>query len=363
MSGNVSASSWLARRIAVDGPLTVAEFMTACLHDPQHGYYAARPALGAEGDFVTAPMVSQIFGELIGVWIAEVWRQLGAPRPFRLVELGPGDGTLMEDALRALRRAPALLEAAELWLVEPSPPLRARQRQRLAAAGPRFARALGEVPEGAPLILVANEVLDCMPARQFLRTAQGWAERRIGLDAAGALAFGLAPAPCGADAALPEAPAGTVVERSAAQAALGAEIGARVAKDGGAALLIDYGREGPGVGDTLQAVHRHAKVDVLSSAGEADLTVHVDFPAVAAAASSAGAAVSPILTQRAYLRAMGAEARASALAAARPDRAQAIARQLHRLIDPSQMGELFKVLAIHTPGLEPPGFAAQDPAP
>ena len=357
------APHWLARRIAIDGPLSVAAFMAACLHDPQHGYYATRPRLGADGDFITAPLVSQIFGELIGVWIAEVWRRLGAPQPFRLVELGPGDGTLMEDALRALRRAPGLLDAAELWLVEPSPPLRARQAERLAqVAAPRFIPALGEAPEGAPLILIANEVLDCLGARQFVRTVHGWAERRIGLDAAGALAFGLAPAPAGADA-LPQAPLGAVIERSAAQAALGAEIGARVAADGGAALLIDYGRDRAGFGDTLQAVRRHEPVDVLASAGEADLTVHADFPAVAAAAVEAGAAVSPVVTQRAYLRAMGAEARAAALAAAQPHKAQAIARQLHRLIHPSQMGELFKVLAIHTPGLDPPGFREQEPAP
>ena len=336
--------------------------MTACLHDAHHGYYATRPRLGPEGDFITAPMVSQVFGELVGVWIAEVWRQLGAPMPFRLVELGPGDGTLMEDALRALRRAPDLLDAAELWLVEPSPPLRAKQAIRLQAPAPRFAETLAQVPAGAPLILVANEVLDCLPARQFVRTDAGWVERRIGLDAAGALAFGLAPAPSGADA-LRHAPLGAVLERSAAQTALTAEIGRRVAQDGGAALLIDYGRDRPGFGDTLQAVRGHAKVDVLASAGEADLTMHADFPAVAAAAADAGAAVSPIVSQRAFLRVMGAEARADALVAARPDRADAIGRQLRRLIDPAEMGELFKVLSIHTLGLDPPGFAGQENGP
>ena len=362
MSERPAAPFWLARRIALDGPLTVAEFMTACLHDPRHGYYATRPRLGPEGDFITAPMVSQIFGELVGVWIAEVWRRLGAPSPFRLVELGPGDGTLMEDALRALRRAPGLLDAAELWLVEPSPPLRGRQAERLAASSPRFAETLAQVPAGAPLILVANEVLDCLPARQFVRTTEGWAERRIGLDAAGALTFGLAPAPSGAEA-LPDASAAAVLERSAAQTALAAEIGARVVEDGGAGLLVDYGRDRPGFGDTLQAVRGHAKVDVLASAGEADLTMHVDFPAVAAAAADAGAAVSPIVSQRAFLRAMGAEARADALAAARPDRADTLCRQLRRLTDPGEMGALFKALSIHPPGLDPPGFAAQENAP
>ena len=358
------APAWLARRIAMDGPLTVAEFMTACLHDPRHGYYATRPSLGAHGDFITAPLVSQMFGELVGAWMAEIWRQMGSPAPVRLVELGPGDGTLMEDALRVLRHVPALIEAADLWLVEPSRPLRKAQAQRLAAARPRFADSLAQVPPGAPLILVANEVFDCLPARQFVRTQNGWAERRVGLDEGGALVFGLAPPPCGAADELPaDAPLGAVAERSPAQGALAAEIGARVGEDGGAALIIDYGRARPGHGDTLQALARHAKVDPLSAAGAADLTVHVDFPALAAAGTAQGAAATPIVSQRAFLLSLGLEARAAALVRSRPDQAGALERQLHRLIGPDQMGELFKVLSIHTPGLDPPGFAGQEETP
>ena len=348
--GAASEPPWLARRIALEGPLTVADFMTACLHDPRHGYYATRPSLGPEGDFITAPMVSQMFGELVGAWMAEIWRQMGAPAGVRLVELGPGEGALMEDVLR-------VLSAAELWLVEPSRPLRALQAERLAHARPCFADALAEVPSGAPLILVANEVFDCLPARQFVYGPEGWAERRVGLDVAGRLALGLSPPPSGAVDDLPgEAPVGAVAERSPAQTALAAEIGARVAEDGGAALLIDYGRAAPGFGDTLQALSRHAKVDPLESAGFADLTVNVDFPALAAAARALGAAVSPIVTQRAFLQSLGAEARAAALARGRPDQAEVIARQLHRLIAPDQMGALFKVVSIHTPGLDPPGL-------
>ena len=349
----------------MDGPLTVAEFMTACLHDPRHGYYATRPALGPQGDFITAPMVSQMFGELVGAWAAEVWRQMGGPATVRLVELGPGDGTLMQDALRVLRRVRGLMDAADLWLVEPSRPLRALQAQRLAPqAQPRFADTLAEVPLGAPLILVANEVFDCLPTRQFVRTADGWAERRVGLDDEGGLTFGLSAAPGGAaDDLPPQAPQGSVAERSPAQTALAAEIGARVADDGGAALVIDYGRDRPGLGDTLQALSHHAKVDPLASAGVADLTVHVDFPALVGAAAAPGAAVSLVTSQRAFLRSLGVEARAAALARSRPDQAEVIDRQLHRLIAPDQMGELFKVVSIHTPGLDPPGFAPQQEAP
>jgi NADH dehydrogenase [ubiquinone] 1 alpha subcomplex assembly factor 7 len=333
--------------------------MTACLHDPEHGYYATRPRLGAEGDFITAPLVSQMFGELLGAWAAETWARLGQPAPFRLVEVGPGDGTLMSDMLRVLARAPGLLEAADLWLVEPSRPLRARQAERLARHAPQWAGRLDEVPAGAPIILLANEVLDCLPVRQFLRTAAGWAERRVGLDAEGRLAFGLAPTPQDfrPPPGLEQAPEGMIAELSPAQAGFGAEIGARIAQGGGAALLIDYGRDTAEPGDTLQALVAHRRVDPLACPGEADLTVHADFPAVAAAALKAGAAVAPVLGQGELLRRLGIEHRAAALARARPDLAERIGRQLSRLVDPDQMGTLFKVLAIHQNGFPVPGFS------
>ncbi|MDI1364821.1 MAG: SAM-dependent methyltransferase, partial [bacterium] len=183
----------LKAQIAQDGPIGVAEYFTRCLHDPRDGYYATRPDLGPGGDFITAPLVSQMFGELIGLWAIETWTRMGRPAPFRLVEMGPGDGTLISDLLRAARLAPDFLAAAELWLVEVSPPLRALQAQRLEAAPrvPRWADRLEAVPAGAPIILVANEVLDCLPARQFVRTETGWAERVVGLDEQGDLAFGL----------------------------------------------------------------------------------------------------------------------------------------------------------------------------
>ena len=380
----------LKAQIAQDGPISVAEYFTRCLHDPRDGYYATRPALGEGGDFLTAPGVSQMFGELIGLWLLETWTRMGRPSLVRLVEMGPGDGTLISDILRAARLLPKFLEAADLWLVEVSPPLRAVQAERLAGARltPRWADRLEAVPAGAPLLLVANEVLDCLPAHQFVRTEGGWAERVVGLDEAGELAFGLRalnPPPMGEAARRgrwgeqthlgqlpPQSPriesgttpppqgealeSGAVVESSPAQAALGSELGHRVARDGGAALLIDYGRDTPGPGDTLQALKAHAKVPPLAEPGQADLTVWADFPAVLAAGAEAGAATGPILSQGAFLQDLGIQARAQALAAARPDQADKLARQLDRLTGAARMGELFKVVCLFAPGLAPPLF-------
>ena len=342
----------LSAEIAADGPISVARYMTVCLHDPDDGYYATRPALGEDGDFVTAPLVSQMFGELVGVWLASAWELMGRPGDVRLVEMGPGDGTLMADILRTVRVAAAFEAAAEAWLVETSGPLRALQHRRLGEQV-RSAAALDDVPAGAPLLLVANELLDCLPARQFVRTPVGWREQRVGLDRFGALAFMHAPTP--AAGLLPDAPEGAVYEQSAAQAGLGAALGARVARDGGAALLIDYGRASPGFGDTLQALARHVKVDPLARPGEADLTVHADFPAVMAAAGQQGAQTA-ILTQAEFLARMGIGARCEALVRARPDRTAMLGRQLNRLISADEMGELFKVCVIHAPGWTPPAF-------
>ena len=354
----MSLTTRLEALIAADGPMSTADYMSLCLHHPDYGYYATRPRLGGGGgDFITAPMASQMFGELIGLWAVETWERLGRPAPFRLVEVGPGEGVLMEDLLRAARLAPDFGAAADLWLVEPSAPLTERQRARLADATPRpeWAAGLEDVPGGAPMILIANEVLDCLPARQFVRLEGGWAERRIGVGAGGGLYFGLAPAPAGfaPPPGLEAAPPGALVEISPAQEAFGHAIGARIATDSGAALLIDYGRAVTEPGDTLQAIRAHVREDPLKHPGEADLTVHADFPAVATSARLAGAAASEILTQGDLLRRLGIEARAATLAKANPDR---VGRELHRLTAPDQMGVLFKALAIHSPGLNVPGF-------
>lgn len=337
----------LRAEIAQTGPLTVAEYMHRCLHDPRDGYYATRPALGEDGDFITAPLVSQMFGELIGLWAVEVWRRMGSPEKVLLVEAGPGDGTLMSDMLRAAKVAPGFLQAAEVWLVETSEPLRAKQRERLGDLN--WASDLGELPSDAPVILIANELLDCLSANQFVRTERGWAERMVGASDHG-LEFGLRPITLSDDA-----PLGVVYERSPAQEAFGQTVGALIAREGGAALLIDYGRAEPGFGDTLQALKAHEKTDPLACPGEADLTVHADFPAVLAAGRKRGVETA-ILTQGAFLRRLGIEHRAATLAARSPDRADVITRQLDRLTAPDQMGELFKAACIHSPGLVPPGF-------
>jgi SAM-dependent MidA family methyltransferase len=349
----MSLKDKLRSAIRAGGPIGVDAFMAACLHDPQHGYYATRPRLGADGDFVTAPLISQMFGELIGLWAVQTWIGLGRPSRFRLVEVGPGDATLIGDALRAARLAPEFLAAADLWLVETSAPLAELQRRRLDGVAAQWARSLDAVPGEAPMILVANEVLDCLPAAQFVRRAEGWVERVVGLDDRGELAFGLAPP--GPAAPQDAAPLGALVEVSPAQAGFARALAERIVRWGGAALLIDYGGE-PGCGDTLQALKAHEKVDPLASAGEADLTVHADFRAVLAAARGEGARAA-LLTQGGFLRRLGIEQRAAALSRARPDRAGTIARQLARLVDDDQMGRLFKAACLFAEGdPAPPGF-------
>jgi len=346
----------LRAEIAQTGPITVADYMTRCLHDPQEGYYATRPALGEGGDFITAPLISQMFGELLGVWAVETWTRMGKPSAFRLVEMGPGDGTLMSDLLRTVRLAPDFVAAAEVWMIETSWPLRAVQKAKLAEVSPEpnWTGSLGNLPDGLPVILIANELLDCLPARQFVHAGEGWIERLVGLGEDGGLAFGLAPSPNG-ETPSPDSP---ILEVSAAQEALGNDLGALIAREGGAALLIDYGRGGPEFGDTLQAIRAHEKVDPLAFPGESDLTVYADFPTVRDAARAAGAEATDPIAQGLFLGMLGIQHRAEALKAARPDRAEVIERQLIRLISPDEMGELFKVACIHSAELIPPGFEA-----
>jgi NADH dehydrogenase [ubiquinone] 1 alpha subcomplex assembly factor 7 len=353
----------IARRIALTGPISIADFMSEALGHPRLGYYRRTMPLGAHGDFTTAPEISQMFGELLGAWLAERWLAMGRPAPVRLVELGAGRGTLMADALRATHGVPGFHAALDLHLVETSAPLREAQREALAAVAPGVTPAWHErfdgVPEG-PLLLVANEFFDALPVRQFHRTAEGWRERMVGLAPDGTLRLALAPGLTPFAALLPEAPAGAEAEISEAGRALAATLGARLRRDGGWALIIDYGHEGsvgrPALGSSLQAVRSHRGADILDRPGETDLSAHVDFAALAAATGMP--AFGPV-GQGDFLRRLGAADRARSLKRqASPEQARAIDAALARLIAPDQMGTLFRVLAVGDDrSAQPAGFS------
>ncbi|CAD5246982.1 SAM-dependent MidA family methyltransferase [Bosea sp. 62] len=338
----------LAELIRQEGPLSVSRYMALCLGHPRHGYYMKQDPFGADGDFTTAPEISQIFGELIGLWATSVWQAMGAPASIRLVELGPGRGTLMQDMLRATRALPGFRDALSVHLVEMSPVLRERQRQTLAASGaePRWHDRIDQALEG-PAIIVANEFLDALPLDQFVRTPEGWRERLVGLDEEGRLAFGLAGE---TDSSLSvAAPVGSVLEQPAAASEAVATVARHVATQGGAGLFIDYGPARSGFGDTLQGLKHHAFVDVLAEPGDADLTVHVDFARMAQAGLAAAAAAHGAVTQRDFLLALGLQQRFEALSRrASSAQAQTLASGVERLIEtgPTAMGELFKVLAV-----------------
>jgi len=333
----------IAESIATEGPMPIDRFMGLALGHPQYGYYMSHDPLGAEGDFITAPETSQVFGELIGVWCVAVWQSMLSPRDFNLVELGPGRGTLMSDILRAGRVAPGFVEAARIHLVETSPVLRAAQR-RLLGDGPHWHDTLASVPEG-PLIVVANEFFDALPVRQFEKRRQAWFERAIGLED-GQLTIGLGPGtfrPAGEDRGLEE---GAIVEVSPLRSAVAEGLGRRLSRHMGAALIIDYGHLQPAFGDTLQAVREHRFVAITDRPGESDLTAHVDFAALSLALSQGGARVWPALTQRDFLMAMGFAPRtARLLAVADASQRPALERSFARLADRQQMGNLFKVVA------------------
>jgi NADH dehydrogenase [ubiquinone] 1 alpha subcomplex assembly factor 7 len=356
----------LRARLDREGAMTVADYMNEALTHPWAGYYMHGDPFGAPGpsggDFVTAPEISQMFGELIGVWCADTWMRLGRPTPCQLVELGPGRGTLLADALRATRQVPGFHQALEVKLVEISPALRERQREALGAHQAAWLDNVGQIAE-APLLLIANEFFDALPVRQFEQTGEGWAERVVVLDGDNRLAFALAgPSPANRaliPATLRDAPAGSLVEVCPAALNIAAFLGHRLARQPGAALIIDYGPERPTPGPTLQALRRHRRHEVLADPGTADLTAHVDFASLAQAATSAGCAAHGPIGQGAFLTALGIELRAAQLAQAAPGAATALAAARRRLTDPTEMGNLFKVLALTPRTIDPPaGFAA-----
>jgi len=352
----------IRRLIAAAGPMSIAEYMLLCLTHPQYGYYVTRDPLGAHGDFITAPEISQMFGELIGVWMVAVWQQMGSPENVRVVELGPGRGTLMSDALRAAKVVGDFHAALVVHLVEISPKLQQAQEQLLEGLGVPILwhSALAEVPSG-PVIIIANEFIDALPVHQAVKRADGWHERVVEIAPSGELAIGIARDPLPHfEATLPrglrQAPEGSVYEWRSDTVAL--EIGRRVRSDG-AALIIDYGHAWYGLGETFQAVAGHSFTDPLRAPGEADLTAHVDFAALAQSAQIIGGRIHGPISQRDLLRGLGIDKRAAALKTRAPERAAEIDQALARLTatGPRGMGELFKALAIADSKLgKLPGF-------
>jgi SAM-dependent MidA family methyltransferase len=351
----------IARLIEREGPLPLAQFMAIALHDPEHGYYATREPLGAAGDFTTSPEISQIFGELLGLWCAQAWLDQGKPKAAHLVELGPGRGTLLADALRAARIVPEFLASVEILLVEMSPGLQAAQQALLQDAGVpiHWVRRWDEVPKDRPLFLLANEFLDALPICQFVKTERGWCERMVLAGGSGQLVSALSPLPTPIDVPAQRGmpPLEAVYEISPAATALVEDVSRTIAQHSGAALFIDYGYAAGGFGDTLQAVRQQSFADVFSAPGESDLSAHVDFATMLHSAESGGSAAYGPIDQGDLLRSLGIESRATALSQRQPHDADAIATAVDRLTSPAQMGTLFKAFAIAPKhGPKPPGF-------
>jgi NADH dehydrogenase [ubiquinone] 1 alpha subcomplex assembly factor 7 len=354
----------IRRRIAAAGPMPVNEYMTLCLVDAEHGYYTTRDPFGAGGDFITAPEVSQMFGEMIGLWMAAVWKQMGSPENMRVVEIGPGRGTMMKDALRAAKVMPAFRDAVVIHLVEISPALVAYQQRTLEPLSmPIYWHpALADVPAG-PAIVLANEFFDALPINQAVKSERGWHERLIEIDSAGYLAFTIAPDPIPQfDRLLPPAvrtaPVDSIFEWRSDN--VGFELGTRLARDGGAALVIDYGHAQSAAGETLQAIGKHAYANPLSMPGGIDLTAHVDFQALGNAIEAMGTNGYGPITQSQLLRRLGIVTRAASLKAKAADAVAAeIDAALNRLISEGEagMGALFKAATFAHPSLGvPPGF-------
>lgn len=341
----------ILRLIAASGPITIADYMgMANAH-----YYASRDPLGTAGDFTTSPEISQMFGELIGLTLADAWAREGRPDNPAYVELGPGRGTLARDALRPM---PRLRLYPPVHLVETSPVLRARQ----AALLPRAVHhdSVQTLPADGPLLIVANEFFDALPIRQLIRTDAGWRERVVALHGDQLVtAAGMTPMDALVPPPLRALPEGSIWEYCPAASAIVADLGARLAAQGGVMLVMDYGHAGPAIGDTLQAVRGHQFADPFVNAGDADLTAHVDFAALAAAATGAGVMATPLMAQGDWLQILGIDDRTAALAAHHPDRAAELTGQRDRLVNPDQMGQLFRVIAFHHRDWPvPAGFAA-----
>lgn len=364
----------LIKRIKSQGPISVAEYMTLCLLDPVDGYYPTRDPLGSDGDFITAPEISQMFGELLGLWAVQSWQDMGRPQAVHLVELGPGRGIMMSDMLRAAQLDPAFLNAVRVTLIEASAALEAVQAKTLADSpvAVNWVKDLTALPEG-PAIIIGNEFLDCLPIRQFIQRdpfagAKGWHERMVTLNPEdeNALMFAVSPEPISeiVQRSLPEdqkdARADALLEVCPASTQILDQLKSRFERDAGRALFIDYGPEITEFGDTLQALKRHKKVGEFSDPGNTDLTARVDFGALIETAKAIGLDGAGPVSQRELLSKLGLELRAVALTRAKPDAKEKIARQLHRLTDSGEMGDLFKAVCFQSDGLSVPlGFRGQ----
>jgi NADH dehydrogenase [ubiquinone] 1 alpha subcomplex assembly factor 7 len=355
---SLSLAEQIDAQIRATGPISIATYMGLCLSHPRHGYYAVGRPIGAEGDFITAPEVSQMFGELVGFFFVNLWQQMGQPKSFTLLELGPGRGSLMQDALRAAGKADGFDNALHLQLFEQNTLLKGEQQKRLGRYAPYWSADLDAIGED-PLFVVAHEFFDALPLKQFVKTDDGWHERLVGLNGS-IRSFGLSPTPIADSAAPPEvhgAYSGEILELSPAAVDTMQRLSRKVALQGGAILAIDYGYERTQTGETLQAVKSHAFADPLENPGEADISAHVNFGVLGEAAKATGLAVAPLARQGEWLLKLGLGERAKALARANPAEAANIARAVERLTAPGQMGTLFKVLCAHSPGLHPAGFA------
>ena len=351
--------------IKARGPISIADYMEDALMHPHDGYYTSGMPIGAQGDFTTAPEISQIFGELIGLWLVQSWIDLGEPKSFNLVELGPGRGVLMADILRVAAIKPEFLDAAHVWLVEASGRLRHEQQRRLkdAATPIDWADRFSDIPDG-PLLIIANEFFDCLPIRQFVRKGLSWRERKVGVSEGGAeLWFQLDETPAHPSIPTPRADEiedGAIFEYGEACAKAIEEIGAALLERSGRALIIDYGHISSGLGETLQAVKDHNYWPVLKAPGSADITAHVDFERLAQAAFATGLAAHGPVSQGVFLDRLGLSVRVARLADGKDSRErEKIESGAFRIAASSEMGEIFKALSLSSPGLSTPaGFTA-----
>ena len=352
----------IKNKIQQNGPMNLGEYMELCLGHPEHGYYMTRDPFGADGDFTTAPEISQLFGEMVGAWLADLWIKMGSPHEVLLVECGPGRGTLMADIMRATKGVPGFHDVVKIYLMEMSPTLRDFQKQKLAIYDPKWIDDLTQLPAWSSVLLVANEFLDALPVRQLMKANDNWRERGVSIEGNDTLVLtDLEPDSAvleGVPKAIKQGAGEGIFETSLCLNQFIKSVDILLKKQKGAALFVDYGHMKSALGDTIQCVKSHQFAGLFDTPGSCDITAHVDFENVANIAMMDGIEVHGPVTQASFLKALGIEARAERLwAAANEVQKESITTGLKRLIDTEQMGNLFKVLALcHDPLIRPEGF-------